>query len=49
MKRGSEDLEAVADALLERGLASGPLALLGRSNGGLLVANQVVRERPNVL
>lgn len=43
-----EDLEAVADELLRRGLATpGRVALMGRSNGGLLVANQVVRELAN--
>ncbi|CAK9059146.1 Uncharacterized peptidase y4nA [Durusdinium trenchii] len=40
-----EDLEAVADELVARGLAApGDLALMGRSNGGLLVANALVRE-----
>ncbi|CAJ1377929.1 unnamed protein product [Effrenium voratum] len=40
-----EDLEAVADALVAQKLAApGRLALLGRSNGGLMVANEVVRE-----
>lgn len=39
-----EDLEAVADDLVQRGLAvKGRLGLLGRSNGGLLVGNMLMR------
>ncbi|CAE7509924.1 unnamed protein product [Symbiodinium sp. CCMP2456] len=43
--RAYEDLEAIADHLIAKQLATpGRLGLFGRSNGGLLVANQVVRE-----
>jgi len=43
--RAYEDLEAVADDLFQRGLASpGRLGLLGRSNGGLLVGNMLARS-----
>ncbi|CAE7464062.1 unnamed protein product [Symbiodinium natans] len=43
--RAYEDLEAIADHLIAKGIAEpGRLGLFGRSNGGLLVANQVVRE-----
>ncbi|CAE7168473.1 unnamed protein product, partial [Symbiodinium microadriaticum] len=42
--RAYEDLEAIADHLIAKQLAApGRLGLFGRSNGGLLVANQVVR------
>ena len=42
--RAYEDLKAVVDAVRSQ-LGTGGVALMGRSNGGLMVANEVVRVR----